>query len=242
MNFDWFLREEKNKSVNLLCHEYLIICWEKKKKEEEVEVKKQILTSLNLKTEMSLHANRWGSMREFYCFIAITKIFLPSPSSTERILAKKKLSCGAREGQLGCHYWISVLTNWFSLEMLLEAQLTWSSVNVFLSFCWHNIEVLIGYWWLRMEVMRDSVKNSRLIFCMPCYCHRVDFYGKKCEIAIFLYGSSFEASQVLTSWMSMSWMHSLMSRLFLCLMLFFMHFWIKFDSFLSSSWASSERA
>ena len=169
---------------------------------------------------MQIDEDRWEN---FYCFIAITKICLPSSSSTERILAKKKLSCGAREGHMGCRYWISVLTNWFSLEM----QLTWSSVNVFLSFCWHNIEVLIGQWWLRMEVMRDSVKNSRLIFCMPCYCHRVDFYGKKCEIAIFLYGSSFEASQVLTSWMSMSWMHSLMSRLLLfCLMHFFMQIFL----------------
>ena len=106
---------------------------------------------------MQIDEDRWEN---FYCFIAITKICLPSSSSTERILAKKKLSCGAREGHMGCRYWISVLTNWFSLEM----QLTWSSVNVFLSFCWHNIEVLIGQWWLRMEVMRDSVKNSRLIF------------------------------------------------------------------------------
>lgn len=57
---------------------------------------------------------------------------------------------------------------------------TWSSVNIFLSFCWHNIEVLIDRWWSRMEAMRDSVKN------FSNYCHSLVFYGENCEIAISL--------------------------------------------------------
>lgn len=57
-----------------------------------------------------------------------------------------------------------------------------------LSICWHNIEVLIGRWWSRMEAMRDSVKNSRLRIVIELV-----LFGKKCEIAIFFHGSSFES-------------------------------------------------
>lgn len=53
---------------------------------------KKYFDSFQFLIKMSLHANRWGSMREFYRFIAITKIFsflflyFSSSSSTERIL------------------------------------------------------------------------------------------------------------------------------------------------------------
>ncbi len=88
----------------------------------------------------------------------------------------------------------SVLANWFfpdifpfpsSFSLSSLSQITWSSVNSFLSFCWHNIEVLIGQWWSRKKVMRDSVKNSRLIFDYN-YRHSSVFYGEKCEITISL--------------------------------------------------------
>lgn len=65
----------------------------------------------------------------FYCFIADTKILDFSLPSNERMkiswldrkvsknLSQKEADlqcpCGVQEGHIACHYWISVLTNWF---------------------------------------------------------------------------------------------------------------------------------
>lgn len=146
MSFDWFEREKKNNSVNLLCHQYLIIYWEKKKKHERR--KKEIWWSFNqfgfkMKCPcMQIDEDQWENFIALLPSLKYSCLLVLLLLKGYFALAKKKLSCGAGEGHLGCHYWISVLTNWSCMKLSSRGVL----LTFFLSFCWHNIEVLIGQW------------------------------------------------------------------------------------------------